>query len=545
MWNASRAVSAALVPTAVAALVASSGPVHAKSTVETVVPGSPMHGVHGLAVGPDGALYACSITGHSIYRIDRRSSEVTTHVGTPDGVCDDLAFAPDGTLAWTAIDTVRARTPAGQIKTLATGMPGLNSINYSKDGRLFVTRIFGGDGLYEIDLAGGQPPRAVVEKVGGLNGFEIKDGFLYGPLFFRSKVVKVDIESGAMTDVAAGFMQPAAVNFDPQGRLIVLDYTVGEVMRLEGEQRRLLATLPAPIDNLAVAPDGKILVSSSAFNGITEIDPDTLVTRRLVWGGLSAPGAVAIGAVDGKETLFLADSWGPRTVDPVNGAVTPLPRTPGVAGATSLALAGDKFLLANVWPFGVVQVVDRSSNKLIANLPGFGAPYDLRPVSDGFVVADYKADRLVHVAYDKDNTRRPLPATLDGPVGLADAGGGVFYVTEYGKKDKRGRFQNGMVSRVDVATGARTVVAKKLNRPEGVAVAKDGRLIVAETGARRVVAIDPAGKKKIEVLADKLPLGLDVGEHTPAPFLMTGVAIAADGAIYLTGDVENALYRIK
>lgn len=541
MGNAkSFVIVSALVACAAAALAAD------RVKVETLVPGSPMHGVHGLAIGPDGAIYACSLTGHSIYRIDRRSGETTTHVGTPRGSCDDLAFSSDGTLAWTngGAATVFTMDANGKISAVATETPGLNSINYGKDGRLFFTRIFGGDGLYEANLDGGAA-RAVVEKVGGLNGFEIKDGFVYGPLFFRGKVVKIDIDSGAMTDVATGFMQPAAVNFDPQGRLVVLDYTTGEVMRLEGEGRRLLATLPPPIDNLAIAADGKIFVSSSAYNGVTEIDPDTLATRRLTWGGLSAPGTVAVEKTNGRDVLYVADAWGPRTVDPATGTVAALPRTPGVAGATTLTIAGDKYLLANVWPFGVVQVIDRTNNKLIANLPGFGAPYDIRPVADGFVVADYKADRLIHVVNDKDNTRRPLPANLEGPVGLADAGGGIFYVTEYGKKDKRGRFLNGMVSKVDTATGARTVMARKLNRPEGIAIAKDGRLIVAETGARRVVAIDPAGKKKQEVLADKLALGLDVGEHVAAPFMPTGVAVAADGAIYVTGDVENVLYRIR
>jgi sugar lactone lactonase YvrE len=541
MGNAKQFAAIAAIVAVAAALPA----VGARYMVETVVAGSAMHGVHGLAVGPDGALYACSITGHSIYRLDRRSGELTTFVGPPDGICDDLAFAPDGTLAWTAVARVLARRTDGRIVTLATDMPGLNSINYAVDGRLFATRIFGGDGLYEIDPAGSQPPRAVAEKLGGLNGFEVKDGFVYGPLFFRNKVVKVDIETGAVTDVAAGFMQPAAVNFDPQGRLVALDYTIGEVMRLEADGgRKLLATLPPPVDNLAIAPDGKIYVSSSPFNGITEIDSDTLATRRLVWGDISAPGSVVVETAGGKATLVLADAWGPRRFEPDSRTMTALPRTPGVAGATSLALDGDKMLLANVWPFGVVQVVDRTSNKLLANLPGFGAPYGLMPVEGGFLVADHKADRLIHVAYDKDSTRRPLLANLEGPVGIADAGGGAVYVTEYGKKDKRGRFLNGMVSRVDLATGGRTVVARKLNRPEGIAVALDGRLIVAETGARRLIALDPAGKKKPEVLAEKLAIGLAVDEHVPAPFLATGVAVTPDGAIYVTGDVENVLYRI-
>lgn len=520
-----------------------------KYRTEVVVPGSPMHGVHGLAFGPDGALYACSLTGHSIYRIDVKSNEVTTHVGSPRGTCDDLAFAPDGTLAWTAggFESVFARTPKGKILTLAEGLSGLNSINYSKDGRLFATRIFRADALLEIDPTGKMSPRVVAEKLGGLNGFEIAaDGTLFGPLFLKGKLVKVNIETGAVSDFATGFMQPAAVNLDSKGRVVAIDYITGEVMRFsaDGTTRQLLATVPPPADNLAIAKNDFIYVSSTSFNGITEINPETGATRRITWGNISSPGSVAMIERDGREQLIVADSWGPRVIDPTNGQVTPIPRGPGVLGASGVALSGDTYILSNIWPFGTVQLVARDTGKLIASLPGFGAPYDARPVKDGFIVADFSSDRLIHVANNAEHTRSQAAWGLEGPVGLADAGGGVFYVTEYGKKDKRGQYLNGDVSRVDLATDTRTLVARKLKRPEGIALAPDGRLIVAEVGAKRIVAIDPAGKVKMEVLANDLAIGLDVGNQVPAPFLPTGVAVTKDGAIYVTGDVDNTLYRI-
>jgi sugar lactone lactonase YvrE len=525
------------------------GDAKARYMAEIAVAGSPMHGVHGLAVGPDGALYACSLTGHSIYRIDLTSNEVTTFVGPPRGTCDDLAFAPDGTLAWTAgsFDAVFARTPGGKIVTLAEGLSGLNSINYARDGRLFATRIFRADELLEIDATGKAPPRRIAEKLGGLNGFEIgADGQLIGPLFLKGKLVKVNIETGAVSDFATGFMQPAAVNLDSRGRVVAIDYVTGEVMRFstDGATRQLLAKVPPPADNLAIGPNDFIYVSSTANNGITEIDPESGATRRLTWGNLSAPGSVARVDHDGRGQLLLADSWGPRIVDPASGAVNPIPRGPGVLGGMVIAAVGDHYVLSNVWPFGTVQVVERASGKLVANLPGFGAPYDVRPVADGFIVADFAADRLIRVANDTDRTRTPAAWALEGPVGLAEAGDGVFYVTEYGKKNKRGGYDNGVVSRVDITANTRTVIARKLKRPEGIALGPDGRLIVAEVGAKRVIALPADGKGKMEVLADKLPLGLDVGERVPAPFMFTGVSVASDGAIYVTSDIDNALYRI-
>jgi sugar lactone lactonase YvrE len=538
------AMIAALVLCSASALAAD------KYRTDIVVPASPMHGVHGMAFGPDGGLYVCSLTGHSIYRVDVRSGAVTIHVDSPRGTCDDLAFAPDGTLSWTAgsYESVFARTTQGRIVTLAEGLPGLNSINYSKDGRLFVTQIFRADALLEVSpIADGTPPKLIAEKLGGLNGFEVAaDGTLIGPLFLRGKVVKINIATGAVTDFAAGFMQPAAVNLDSKGRVIAVDYVTGEVVRFspDGRTRQILATVPPPADNLAIASNDMIYVSSTANNGITEINPETGATRRITWGNISAVGNVKVVTQNGREQLLLADSWGPRYFDVQSQTMTPMPRGPGVLGASSLAVMGENIILSNIWPFGTVQVVGRESGKLVANLPGFGAPYDVRPIEDGFIVADFAADRLIKVANDENWTRSQAAFGLEGPVGLADAGKGVFYVTEYGKKDRRGDYQNGDVSRVDTATNTRTIIARKLKKPEGIALAPDGRLIVAEVGAQRVVAVDPTGKKKLEVLASDLDIGLDVGTRVAAPFLPTGVAVTSDGAIYVTGDVDNVLYRI-
>src|SRR2546430_1781575 len=72
--------------------------------VKRLVPGSPFHGVHGLRFDKDDNLYAASVIGQSIYKIDPATRKVTTFIPPPDGMADDLAFAPDGTLAWTSIE---------------------------------------------------------------------------------------------------------------------------------------------------------------------------------------------------------------------------------------------------------------------------------------------------------------------------------------------------------------------------------------------------------------------------------------------------------
>jgi sugar lactone lactonase YvrE len=165
-------------------------------------------------------------------------------------------------------------------------------------------------------------------------------------------------------------------------------------------------------------------------------------------------------------------------------------------------------------------------------LPYFGAPYDIKSVAGGFVVADYAVGRLTKVADDPSHTRTTLAWGFDGPVGLADAGHGVFYVSEY---------DSGKITRVDTATNDRTPVLTGLSAPEGIALTPDGRLLIAETGMHRVLMVDPKGGTP-QILADGLAIGLKGG--TPAPNLFTGIAVAHDGAIYVTGDVDNVLYRL-
>ena len=49
--------------------------------------------------------------------------------------------------------------------------------------------------LIKVDVEGTKPPRKIMEKMGGLNGFEFgPDDRIYGPLWFKGQIVKVDVE---------------------------------------------------------------------------------------------------------------------------------------------------------------------------------------------------------------------------------------------------------------------------------------------------------------------------------------------------------------
>src|ERR1044071_3244471 len=79
---------------------ANAEPTSERYQLDRLVPASSFHGVHGLAFDAHDVLYAGSVVGHSIYRVDTKTGAVTTFVGAPEGMADDLVFLADGTVAW-------------------------------------------------------------------------------------------------------------------------------------------------------------------------------------------------------------------------------------------------------------------------------------------------------------------------------------------------------------------------------------------------------------------------------------------------------------
>src|SRR5207253_1713596 len=135
--------------------------------VTKLVPGSAFHGVHGLGIDKSGRLFAGSVAGAALYEVDLANGTAKIAIPSPEGMADDIAFAPDGTMAWTGFLTgdLYSRKGDGPIKKLASGLPGINSLAFRKDGRLYATQVFLGDALYEIDVEGVKPPRKIMAQL--------------------------------------------------------------------------------------------------------------------------------------------------------------------------------------------------------------------------------------------------------------------------------------------------------------------------------------------------------------------------------------------
>lgn len=508
-------------------------------TVSEFIGPSPFHGLHGLAVEEDGTILAGSVVGQAIYAVNPASGEVTERMGPPDGMADDIAFGPNGEMAWTGYLTgkVFIQTKGGAPKMISSGLPGSNSLAFTKDGKLYFTQVFLGDALYEADVTGAQPARLIRKDLGGFNGFEVgPDGMLYGPLWFKNAIVKIDPATGKDTVVAAGFQIPAAANFGPDGNLYAIDTKTGEVKRIDMQTKAVtvIATLAPALDNLAIAKDGTIYVSNMADATIYAVNPADGAVRTIVSGPLATPTDLVITDGPEGEKLHVADVFAYRVIDTTTKQITDPLRMYRNETENQLGIgAGKSKVLITSWAAGMVQEVDRATGAAKIH-HGFTAPSDAIELADGRLIALEAATGNIRLVTDGDTPGEPIVTGLNFPVAMTEAAAGKLYVTE----------TSGALASVDLATGTITRVLEGLAGPEGLDVGADGRVYLAEAGAGRVIAFDPKDGSK-SVIAEGIKMGLPAAEGTLPAYTTSGVAVSKkDGSVYVASDITNAIYRI-
>ena len=389
--------------------------------------------------------------------------------------------------------------------------------------------------MWEIDVGGVAPPRLIAKDMGGLNGFEVgPDGMIYGPLWFKGQVVKMNPANGAITVINSDFKIPAAANLDGKGNLWVVDTRTGELSKVElaTGRKTVVKQLKTALDNLAIAPNGLIYVSNMADNSIESFNPATGELKMLTSGKLAVPGGMKL---DG-DTLWVADVFGFRQVNIKTGDVKDVLRMQAsdMEYPFSVGVSSKQFALTS-WFTGSVQVIDRATLKTSTMIHGLKAPMDALFLEDGSLVFNEIATGSITRASGKDFIdRKVLAEGLAGPVQMTLGRDGAIYVTEAA----------GNLTRINLADASKTVVASKLALPEGVAQTPWGTFIVAEAAARRLVEINPVDGTR-RTVAENLPIGLEAGPGLPPPYVPTGVAVGADGTIYMSADRDNAIYRIK
>ena len=513
--------------------------------VETLVAGGPLRAPNGITFGPDGRLYVGSVAAQSIYRVDVATGAVDVVVPAPAGEADDIAFAPNGTMVWTALlaGEIRAQRRNGSVYTVAADKALINPVYFTTDGRLFAAQK-GFDRLYEFQFGKGSSqtePRLVASKMGDINSFEITaDDKLYAPLSNIGTVARIDIETGTVTPIAENLGKVIAVNLDSRGQIWAVDLELGHLWRIDPDtgDAQIVATTEPPSDNLAIAADDAVYVSRTAASAIVRVDPASGEQSVVVPGNFSLVGGLALMTHRRREVLVVADSYGYRIVDTGTGAVTTTFKLTdvGFPYASSDVAVNDEFLaLTDMITRPRVFLVDRSNYQTVATWTKIEAPAGvvLRDNGDP-IVADFATGRIIGLSRTDRDLRDIVADGLAGPVGLGWAGPDALFVTEH---------TAGTLLRINLEDGSRTVISNTVSEPEGLTVLADGRVAVVEVGRRRVVAIDPATGVS-EVLAVELPVGTRVARAPESIYVPSGIAEGADGSLYLTSDQDNSVLKI-
>ncbi len=144
---------------------------------------------------------------------------------------------------------------------------------------------------------------------------------------------------------------------------------------------------------------------------------------------------------------------------------------------------------------------------------------------------------MVRITGPDETDRVTLASGLGVPAGLA-ARDGNLWVADQGAGTILQLVADGHV------LADPHVVATDLRGPEGLAAADDGTLYVVEAGAGRLSKVDVA-TGLVSPVADSLALGAPGIPGMPPTWIFNGVAITPSGEVYVTGDVENIVYRIK
>jgi sugar lactone lactonase YvrE len=521
----------------------------AESPERVLTRGAALHGANGVMFDRRDRLYIASVVGREIVVMDPQTGAILDRLGPAQGVesPDDLTFGPDGALYWTSFFTgVVGRRPAdGNTTTVAQLPPGAGAITFSDDGRLFVAVSFPGqaDALYEVDPNGANPPRLIATDLGGLNSMNWgPDGFLYGPLSSRDRVVRINVDTGAVTPVADGFGLPTAAKFDLRGRLYVVDQLSGEIVRVDiaTGAKTLIAQLTPGLDSLAFDSRGRLFVSSFQDGFIAEVKPDGEV-RMVSGGGMISPGGVAaLPRGRDNESVFVADLFSLREFDAQTGRQRSVER--GFTGhsqlitpAFTVAPDDNRLLLSSSFA-GTVQLWDLAAHAPVATYAGFDNPVNAIRFQGDLIVAELGSGSVVRARGADPDERVTLATRLGVPAGLAATDGDLWV----------GDWATGRVLQL-VADGqplARPrVVARGLTAPEGLAVAPDRSLLVVEGGAGRLSRIDLA-TGRVSTVADGLALGApSIPGLAPPTWIFNGVAVGQSGAVYVSGDKANVLYR--
>jgi sugar lactone lactonase YvrE len=262
-------------------------------------------------------------------------------------------------------------------------------------------------------------------------------------------------------------------------------------------------------------PGGYLYYPSMIAGQIWRVSPDGSVPE-LVVDQLNAPVAAHF---DRRGTLVVLSHGAEGVITRIRldtGARTVL--TTGIEGLDNMAFDDDNRMYVSSYSGGGITEVkaDGRSREIVRQ--GFDGPYGVTADHTGRVFAGDHY-RLAGPRPARRGHEGLITYAMENFVHGVAAGNGLLHITS----------QVGDVRTHDPERGTTRVRATGLNEPMGIAVAADGSVLVAESGAGRVLRIDD--DNAVTVLAHGLAHPVDV-------------AVDSFGRCYVSDDRLGAVLRI-
>ncbi|MER6712963.1 hypothetical protein [Streptomyces sp. NPDC000877] len=397
----------------------------------------------------------------------------------------------------------------------------------------------------------------------GSNGVAFgPDGRLYVAQFLAGRISAVDPATGDIEIVvpADGPVQsPDDLAFGADGSMYIADLVPGRVWRRGPEGEFSLVSDEVKVPNGITCVGDRLFVNEMRMNGrLLELFPGggdpVVLTDGLAFGNAmqrGPDGCLYYPHMVSRQVWRIPPDGGvPEVVaedvhDPVavrfdqGGVLHVLSRGPeGIVTRVDLHGSGSRSLVTS-GVTGLDNAAFDAENRMFVSSFASGGITELHP--DG-------------------RTRTLVPRGLDGPYGVTiDLGGTVYAADHYrvarpehpagdGSGDVATEIlrpfchgitadggllhttsQYGTVQTYDPADASTRLRATGLDRPLGIAARSDGTLVVAETGAGRVLAVDASDT--VTVLAEGLEHPVDV-------------ALDAAGRCYVSDDRLGAVLRV-
>lgn len=243
--------------------------------------------INGITVDGD-TLWVASIAGDEVLRIDGAGT-ILERYDTAGATPDDVAIGPDGAVYTSGMGNGDVgRIADGAYEVIATLEVGINPLEFSPDGELYVGTINPEGNLWHVPLDGAEP-EIVATDLPIINAFAVTDDAVIAPAggFDPGSVIAIDTATGEVTTLAdefpaagAGATLLLASAADTDGDYFALDNITGEIFHVDldtGEAELAWTVAGGPWDNLAFGDD-TVYLSNFTTPTITAVGPDGVET---------------------------------------------------------------------------------------------------------------------------------------------------------------------------------------------------------------------------------------------------------------------------